>query len=302
MARDWESTFSDWKGPASNAEESKYELAVNKIKRTLESSSRLSSRGFRVFAKGSYPNFTNVRRDSDVDIAVELTDYNINDFVHEAKGLSIGDVGLPPYADTYEIDDFKADVHWVLQNEFGANRVKRGDKAIRISEAAFGIPADVVPCVTLYTWFSQTRKENGIRLRSDRSPLAKIDNYPSQHLRRGVNKNAMCSKRYKSVVRILKRLENEMAAKQIIDEVPSFLIESAVWNVPNDKFLGYSWTGRLQSTLAHIFNETRDASCVCSEDWLEANGINFLFHSTQSWDFGDAHQFASAAWDYIGFE
>ena len=36
--------------------------------------------------------------------------------------------------------------------------------------------------------------------------------------------------------------------------------------------------------------------------WLEANAIKYLFAAGQSWDWRDAHRFASAAWDYIGFD
>lgn len=302
MARDWESTFSNWTGRPSDAEQARYERAQSEIARVLDDSPRLQGHNFRVYPKGSYPNFTNVVRDSDVDIAVQLKDYNQNEFIGAGRGLTIEDVGLSRYTGSYNLAAFKNDVQVVLENAFGANRVERGDKALRISSAAFGIPADVVPCETTYTWFSQTHREEGIRLLSDRRPARSIENFPQQHLERGVAKNNACSRRYKRVVRILKRLENEMKDKGIIDPIPSFLIESAVFNVPTASFGSTTWTGRVRASLAHIFNGTLDANCMNSGDWMEANNIKFLFNAGQRWTPTTAHTFAGKAWDYIGFD
>ena len=117
----------------------------------------------------------------------------------------------------------------------------------------------------------------------------------------GTAKNDRTNRRYKRVVRILKRLENEMVDQGIIKVVPSFLIESSVWNVPNDNFAVDGWTARVRNALAHIYNGTRSNACVSSDDWLEANGIKYLFHASQGWSYQDAHSFADKAWDYIGF-
>ena len=43
-------------------------------------------------------------------------------------------------------------------------------------------------------------------------------------------------------------------------------------------------------------------ACVESEEWLEANALKYLFAAGQSWDYRQAHGFAAAAWDYVGFE
>jgi uncharacterized protein YyaL (SSP411 family) len=84
MTRDWASTFSDWTGRASDAEQSRYEWTRNQIDEALRGSARLTTYSFNVYAKGSYPNFTNVVRDSDVDVAAELTTLFQNDFIGEA--------------------------------------------------------------------------------------------------------------------------------------------------------------------------------------------------------------------------
>ena len=302
VARDWEARFTNWKGKASDSEEEKYKRTCRAIGEALRASDRLSNYEFDVYAKGSYPNFTNVVADSDVDIAVELTTFFGNRFIHEAKGLSLSDVGVIPYTGDATLAGFKDDVQAALTGYFGVESIQRGNKAIRVTENSGRLPADVVPCVTERTWTSQGRYNEGIRLQSDRNPEERIINYPRQHLEEGTRKNDATSRRYKRVVRILKRLENEMVDEGVIGVVPSFLIESSVWNVPNSKFDASTWKGRVRAALAHIYNETMNDGCVTSDDWLEANAIKFLFWSGQNWSYQDAHEFASKAWDYIGFE
>jgi hypothetical protein len=302
MTRDWESTFSNWTGRASNAEQTRYENTRDAIKAALRSP-LLDRYTFDVYAKGSYPAFTNVVRDSDVDIAVELTTFYLPEFVHSASGATLADVGGTPYTGDATLEGFKDDVTRALVAHFGAGPVDRGNKAIHVRESSRALKADVVPCVTFKSWSNTSHQPDiGIRLRDDANPRKKIVNYPKQHLERGTAKNDHCQRRYKRVVRILKALENEMMANGVIAEVPSFLIESAVWNVPDENLTNPpTWTGRTRNALAHIFNGTLDDGCVQSENWLEANGVQFLFHSGQGWKRTDLHLFADAAWDYVGF-
>lgn len=302
VARGWEDKFSNWIGRASDSEQERYERTCRVIGEALRASERLENYDFTVYAKGSYPNFTNVVRDSDVDIAVELTTFFGNQFIHKAKDLTLDDVGVMPYTGDATLAGFKDDVESALVAYFGAESVDRGNKAIRVAENSGRLPADVVPCVTERTWTSQGNYNQGIRLQSDREPNERIINYPQQHLSEGTAKNERTNRRYKRVVRILKRLENEMVDEGIVEVIPSFLIESSVWNVPNDLFDADSWAGRVRNALAHIFNGTLSNDCVASDDWLEANGVKYLFHSTQSWSFVTAHEFTAKAWDYLGLE
>jgi hypothetical protein len=57
----------------------------------------------------------------------------------------------------------------------------------------------------------------------------RIENWPRQHYENGTNKNLRTGKRFKLVVRILKRLRDEMEERGGLGwPVPSFLIESLV--------------------------------------------------------------------------
>jgi len=300
MARDWEKTFSGWYQRASDAEQTRYRNTCKAIDEALRGSERLKNYTFDVYAKGSYPAYTNVVRDSDVDIAVELTVYYDNEFIHAASGLSVADVGTP-YTGDATLAAFKTDVHKALIDAFGVVAVGRGSKAIHIRESTRSIKADVVPCVTHKTWISRGVSHTGVRLQNDARPAQEIHNYPKQHLAEGTKKNDATSRRYKRVVRILKRLENEMVGEGVIAVVPSFLIESAVYNAPNRHFIHDTWTARVEAVLAHIYTGTTTDDCISSKDWLEVNRVKYLFADGQSWSRETANTFALQAWRYVGF-
>lgn len=304
MARDWEATFSGWTGPASDSEQDRYERTREEINEALASSSALHGYSFEVHAKGSYPNFTNVVADSDVDVAAELTVLYGYQMTHEAQeqGLTLGDVGGTPYTGTYDLPKFKNDVEAALVRKFGAALVHRGNKAIHLRKSSSSLAADVVPCTTHKSFYSRSGQHQGITLQNDQHLNEDIVNYPKQHLKAGTHKNERTQKRYKRVVRILKHLENEMVNKGVISVVPSFLIESAVFNVPDNDFNGPStWLGRVQNAIVHIYNGTETDACMGSDDWMEANGIKYLFHRDQNWTHQQAREFAFQAWTYADF-
>lgn len=301
MARDWETTFAAWYGRASDGEQARYENTRRAINEALRGAPPLDKYSFDVFPKGSYPAFTNVVRDSDVDIAAELTSFFGNEFVHDAKDLTIADVGVIPYTGDATLAAFKDEVEAALISAFGAGAVERGSKAIHIRESSRSLKADLVPCVTHKTWISRQSSRTGVRLLNDARPTEEIHNYPKQHLEEGTKKNDATSRRYKRVVRILKRLENEMVDQGAIDVVPSFLIESAVYNVPNDRFEASTWTARVEGALRYIFNGTSTDDCVSSEAWLEVNRCKYLFFDGQNWSREAANDFALQAWRYVGF-
>jgi hypothetical protein len=65
----------------------------------------------------------------------------------------------------------------------------------------------------------------------------KIDNFPQQNYDNGVAKNTATNRRYKQIVRCIKRLEAELFEEgRIAREYPGYLIECLVYNVPDWKF------------------------------------------------------------------
>ncbi len=298
LARDWESSFSGWTGAEGTVEEEKAQRTLQRVRDALAPSRALSSVSVSVYPKGSYANRTNVVRDSDIDVAVELTSIAHHDFIHQAKDLTIGDLGMSPYTGPYEWRRFKDHVEQALVAAFGAQLVTRGNKAIRVEATSTALPIDVVPCETTVVHTSRTTSHKGIRITPDSG--AAIVNYPKQHLDQGLTKNNATTKRYKRTVRILKRLENEMVSKKLITVVPSYLIESLVWNCSNSTFAGSTtWKGIIRAVIVEAYNDTKTVEAA--KDLLEANNIKYLFHPSQKWTREQANQFLRDAWNYVGY-
>lgn len=294
MGNKTEAQLQSWTKPASDAEQQRYDWTRDQIRDALRGGN-LDIYSFDVYPKGSYPNNTNVVRDSDVDVAVELTELQRHEFIHSAKGMTLEDFGISRYSGSYSLTQFKDDVEIALERHFGTAAVERGNKAIHVRESARSLKADVVVCQTLKSHpnplVSSTR--TGILIRSDKGQ--EIHNFPKHHLDEGVRKNEATSRRFKRLVRIVKRLENEMVDKGLIDAVPSFLMESMVWNVPDYIFNhNDTYTVRLREALRHMFHADK-------EKWMEVNNIKFLFHPSQKWTEEQAVGFVRSAWNHMGY-
>lgn len=299
MTRDWEQVFSTWTGAEGTVEEEKAQRTLRRVRDALAASTAIAAIDVSVYPKGSYPNRTNVVRDSDMDVSAELTSIWNHEFTHDAQGLTIDQIGLTRYTGGYDQLSFKDHVEAALVAEFGRQLVERGNKAIRINATANTIPADVVPCQTVIEHTSRTYERQGIKIRPDRG--LPIINWPKQHLNQGLTKNNATTKRYKRTVRILKRLENEMVSNRVIDVVPSFLIESMVWNVVTPTFMTpTTWKGIVRAVIAEAYNDTKD-DAPAKGRLLEANRIKYLFHPAQKWTRQQGNDFLLAAWRYVGF-
>lgn len=301
MARDWELIFREWAKPPGVTEQQKSDNAESAIRAAINDRPDLSKRNIAVFSQGSYRNNTNVRHDSDVDICVLCKDVFYYDL---PKDNTITKQAADIREASYEYSAFKNEVETALVRKFGRDMVKRGNKAFDIHENSYRVDADAVTCFGYREYYrdiyGQIKFREGTQLHPDKGGI--IQNWPEQHYRNGVDKNSATSTRFKSMVRIIKRLRNEMEENgfQESKSAPSFLIESLVWNTPNNHFGNSEYIADIRNILAHTFNETINVE-KCRE-WTEINGIKYLFHSTQPWMLQKVHSFLSAAWDYIGFK
>jgi len=296
----WEDKFQNWAKPPSETEQERCDHAEQAIRKAIDASPALNHRKIKVFPQGSYRNHTNVRLDSDVDICVLCTDVYFCNYTM-SEGLTDADVGLGEASYTYT--QLKNDVEAALRSHFGSPAVTRGNKAFDIHENTYRVDADVVACFEHRRYSG--RPENysyisGTELRPDNGGI--IINWPEQHYENGVAKNSATRRNFKSVVRILKRLRNEMEDDGIVtaQPIPSYLIECLTWNVPDDKFTHYTYTADIQACLAHLFNHTMSLD-KCNE-WGEINELKYLFRTSQPWTVEQTHKFLSDAWDYIGFQ
>jgi hypothetical protein len=301
MARDWEQTFRSWSGPSSNAEEAKRDRTEEEIRLALKAYAPLKDRSYKVYVKGSYKNNTNVKQDSDIDICVELTEFFRYDRPSDSPNATPEQLGITPYTGDYSAAKFKHDVDIALAESFGRLKVARGPIAIKIREAKTTLPADVVPCVELHEYYfdalGHPQYRPGTRIFPDTGDT--FDNYPQQQYDQGVIKNSETGKRFKQMVRILKRLENELVELGKADELPSYLTECLVYNVPNDRFGHEKYFQDMRESVAFIYNST--LADDKSAKWHEVNDIKWLFHKSQGWTRQQAFGLADAAWKYVGF-
>jgi hypothetical protein len=301
---DWEKWFRSAAEPPSDHEDSKRNTTEDQIRDALRNSPALEGRPYRIYVKGSYANNTNVRLDYDVDIAIEYEGYFYSDLVFDLEGTPKEDVGIVTSDDPYDRSDFKRDIRAALEDAFGSSAIEDGNIAFRVREGKTTLPADVVPC-----W--QYRRYD--RVTPDGTPVfhegAKIFpktgssavNYPQQQKDSGINKNKRTGYRYKRMVRVMKKLQTRLLdAGTITNALPSYAIECLVFNVDDDSFNNTSYRSDVRAVLASIFNET--LSTGGWNDWEEVNGLKYLFRGGQPWTHGQAHTFASAAWDEIGFD
>jgi hypothetical protein len=302
---DWEALLRAWVKPPSDNEDFKRDQTEAEIKAALAASDRLKGHPYEVYPKGSYANNTNVRLDYDVDIAVECTEFYFHDEIGAAADVrkAAFKEAFTDYRGSYTHGAFKNDVEQALVDYYGRGAVSRGNMAMRVREKKTTLPADVVPCFEyrrIYDvdWQGELVYHQGTRIYPDHGPY--IHNWPRQQYVNGVAKNDATGRRYKRMVRALKRLENELVNAKAIEELPSFLMECVVYNVPNEYFNHKTYVADMREVLAVIFNATmNDAAC---KDWLEVNERKILFHESQPWTYQQAHKLADLTWNLMGFE
>lgn len=299
-----EAQLARWTKPPSDTEDEKRDRTERMIRDAVNADPVLSRVGRRVFAQGSYANRTNVRNDSDVDIAVQYTDGVYTDVGGQDDQIAKrAQAQLPDYSGPFPtFRDYKQAVYHALVNSFGREQVTWKRKCIEVAPSTVRLPADVVPCWS-YRWFysrgTRADHHDGICLIGDDS-TRRIVNYPDQHKVNGNAKNAATGRAYKRVVRILKRVENAMVDAREIEPVPSFLIESLVHTADNTRFSAPTWQERIAYVLAHIYTATHGTEPTSEIERLtEVNDIKFLFHYLQPWSRTQANDFALKAFGFL---
>jgi hypothetical protein len=293
--RDWESTFRSWGQAPGQTERVKCENAEQPVRKAIAASSALAARSVNVFAQGSYANRTNVRQDSDVDVCVLCRDVFYYDL---PAGVLRETYGITPA--NYEYAQFKNEVGAALTGYFGYSAVARGNKAFDVHANSYRVDADVVPAFE-YRWYtSASAYHEGTKFLPDNG--GEVINWPTQNYDNGVSKNQRTGERFKAIVRIMKRLRNEMneAAVGAAKPIPSFLNECLVWNVPNEDFGHDTYNEDVRYVIAHLWNNTKTVES-CGE-WGEINELKYLFRGGQPWTHEQTNSFLQAAWDYIGFQ
>jgi hypothetical protein len=296
MARDWESWLQTAARPASATEEAKRDRTEQRIREAIRASSELPST-VRVYVKGSYKNNTNVRQDADVDVCVEWADFAYIDKIGTAVGMGPTDLRYTPSANPMTPAEFRARVERALLRQFGSALVDTGGgKAIDVAAGPSTLDADVVPCFELHRYDGPGSYVVGQRLFPKSG--GHVDNFPQQNYDNGVAKNTATNRRFKQIVRCVKRLEAELFEDgRIPREYPGYLIECLVYNVPNWKFGNSTLYLNMQSVFDYLWSATN--SQEEAEKLVEVNELLWLFRGRPDRIPKNAHAFIDTAWRYI---
>ncbi len=290
--------INSWRKPSSEAEKERQDLAEKKVKDAIAGYPLFSSMSHRIFPKGSYPNNTNVRLDSDVDIVVECNEA----FYHDYFGTQPNPLPITtPYAGIWTPPYLRSELEKALKNYFGSSEVIAGDVALTIKEKEGVRPSvDVVPAFLYYQYDTpdQSIKHQGNK--TFRKSGTGIINWPEQQLRNGIQKNIDTGYRYKDFVRVLKRAENTLVKGKVIGELPSYLMECLIWNVPNSILQQRTLEEAFQTTLEWMWEKL--AKSYDKEDWIEPNQLKYLFHEKAKWTIDDAKLLIKETWDLMGYQ
>ena len=175
--------------------------------------------------QGSYKNDTNLRRNSDVDLVVQL-----NARLRPRVAVLIGSElqGSGSHAVAYENwRSFRRLVLTALRARFG-DAVSTGRKCLKVAQGPIPAAADVV--VTL-------KCGNGTALYIPDERRWAVS-FPQQHQSKGAQKERGTAGRYKRAIRMFKGARNHLLESNALADgtAPSYFIECLMYNVPNSLF------------------------------------------------------------------
>ena len=227
----------------------------------------------KLLVQGSYANKTNIKSESDVDVAIILESTFLPIYRSGVSGTNYG------FSEgTFSVASLKDDVEKALKHHFGYSGVERHDKSIKIVGNTYRVDADVVPSYRYrdYTQDYSFKEENyvgGIMIFPDSG--GRIINYPEQHIMNGIVKNKSTNYHFKKYVRIIKSMKEELKSNgySVSSEITSFGLESLLWNVPNSVFTKYTL---LRFGFDEVINWLLD-DFEKYDSFKEANGIKKLF-------------------------
>jgi predicted nucleotidyltransferase len=283
-----------WAQALSETEETKCQNAIRLVTEALREK---FGNSVTIIHQGSHKNRTNVRVESDVDIAVVYDNIyfsDINALTLADRGAHLSSLTTP----SYTFEQFKSDVHEALNIKFGVVFTARKNKCIRVTGNTYRVHADVVPTFVLKRYASLNRQTHtGIGFITDNGGSV-IHSYPQLHYDNGVQKNTRTSQSYKAVVRILKNVRNELVDAGIIarDSMPSFFLECLVWNAPDSCFQNATYREDARTVIAKIWGDMR--TLATSNDYKEVSEMKWLLreaHRTPA----QAEAFMLAAWNYL---
>jgi hypothetical protein len=240
-----EEKLAGWTGVSSATEKDKQDRTERMIREAVDAHSAFDGYNIEVYVKGSYANKTNVRADSDVDVAVQCNEVLYYD--EEKPGAKPAGT---PYTGIWTPTYLRSELKKALEAKFDSQVDDSGSTAFKINSSSARVDADVVPCFDYRHYFSSGGHRDGAKVfKTDGTSLV---NYSHQQLKKGEAKDSRTGDDYKPAVRIMKRFENLMVENAVHRVMPSFFVECLVYNCPDDLFLRSTWTSATKGIIHHM--------------------------------------------------
>ena len=232
---------------------------------------------YNIFLQGSYKNDTNLRRDSDVDVVVQLA------AKLRPRVATLSDIQLE-HDQNHKLvhkrwTSFRSQVLKALRTTYGAEAVTPGRKSLKLAKGKIPASADVVAtvrCGAGLTFYLPDEHRW-------------VVSYPEQHHARGLKKERATNSRYKRTIRMFKAARNHLVENHAIRDgtAPSYFIECLLYNVPDDLFrpkLGQSYCDIVEYLTAASLRQFK-----CQ------NGVRELFGPSRDlWNIDEAQKFIRA--------
>lgn len=294
-----EDQLTTWSKPGANKTSvSTYAIIKNALDETDTGDQRFS-----VFLQGSYGNSTNVIRDSDVDVVMQLNT------VHYRDTSRLPPPQLAAYREVYKdavytYADFKKSVEAQLNKKF-ESYIEPGKKAVKIKGDNSGRRnADVLIAAkfrryhAFYSLGNETYDEGLCFFMPDGT---RVVNFPELHSSNCTTKNTDTGTYFKDTVRIFKNIRNHLLDQKKIPEgiAPSYYIEGLLYNVPNLHF-GTNYATTFYNVFEWLWNVDRSTlTCAHGLDpllgeesptvWPTQNCTEYLTAVAACWnDWGKA--------------
>ena len=256
---------------------------------SLQLRSTSGSRKIKIFVQGSYANNTNVRTESDVDVAIIQEEVFTTEYRREYIPQSDADYGFVTAAPAAKT--FKDEVQECLEIKFGDD-VERKNKSIKVHGNTYRKDADTVPCRRYRDYRADYLKDaenyiGGIVINPDHG--SRIINYPEQHIANERKKNTATHGYYKKFVRIMKKMRYLMEDSGVpfynsaAKRVNSFMLESLLWNIPDTWYLEDCSKYRKVFAFYQMINWLK-ARKSDFRSYKEANGIKPLCADEDAYD------------------
>lgn len=252
----------------------------------------------KVYAKGSYANNTNVRRDSDVDIVVECRECVYFDY-HSGVTPAAPKAG-GGYRGPWDPVEWRSAVVRALKAKFPDQVDTSGKIAINVPAVVGSRPSiDIVPSFEFrrYKRTDKSDSEEGSCVFTTSGK--KIINWPQQQLDNGRKKNDATGKRYKNFVRALKNAENELLKNGTIEVLPSYFMECLIYRVENSTLKMGTLSEGFRESLRELYHALKDPAK--HENWVEPNHLKWLFKGDQKWTAEQGRLLVLETWKYLDY-